>query len=295
MFDFSKGSVKFIRGPKYPFCHSVLIDDRIRAVIDASSDQGKLQSFKERGKVDYLITSHAHEDHLVFNYLFPESIFCAHPIDAPYFEDLDSLIDCYGDMTGEEKERWRTFFREECHYRERKVDFFMEDGMIMELGNVPMEVIHTPGHTRGHLAFYFIEEKILFTADLDLTKAGPYYADRGSSVEEIIQSLKRLKTYPAETYLTSHGKGILEGDPAYIDQYLHIVLSREERLIDFLRQSPQTLDQIVEEGIIYGKNPKTMGAWNLSLSERGMMIKHLERLTSQNRVRKEGDLFVLVS
>lgn len=293
MHDFSTGAIKFIRGGKYPLCHSVLIDDRVRAVIDASSDESGLRAFKEEGPVHYLITSHAHEDHLVFNYLFPESRFCAHPLDAPFFADLDSLIDCYGDMSSEETEKWRIFLKNVCHYRERKVDLFLEDGMVLELGNVRMEVIHTPGHTPGHLAFYFPQEKVLFTGDLDLTKAGPYYADRTSSVEDILQSLNRLKTYRAEIYLTAHGKGILEGDPAYIDQYLKMILAREARLIEFLKEGPKTLPQIVEEGIIYGQNPKTLGAWDLTLSERGMMVKHLERLVKMSRVRQEGSLFIL--
>jgi len=294
VFDFQKGPIYFIKGGRYPFCHSVLIDDRVRAVIDASSDEEKLRAFKDRGPVHYLITSHAHEDHLVFNHLFPESRFCAHSLDAANFESLDSLIDSYGDMSSQEREKWRNFLRDECHYRERRVDLFLEDGMVLELGSVRMEVIHTPGHTRGHLAFYFPGERVLITGDLDLTKAGPFYADRASSVEDMIQSLKRLKTYPAEVYLTAHGKGVLEGDPAYIDQYLDIVLSREERLIDLLKQGPRNLHQVVEEGIIYGRNPKTMGAWDLSLSERGMMIKHLERLVKMHRVTLEGDLYILI-
>jgi hydroxyacylglutathione hydrolase len=294
MYDFSKGPVKLIRGGKYPFCHSVLVDDRVRAVIDASSDEEKLKAFKRQGRVDYLITSHAHEDHLVFNYLFPESKFCAHPFDAPLFNHLDSLIDSYGDMSSQELDRWRKFLRQECHYQERKVDLLLEDGAVLELGDARVEVIHTPGHTRGHLAFYFPEEKILFTGDLDLTRAGPYYADRASSVEDIIRSLERLKTYPAEVYLTAHGKGILPGDSALIDQYLAIVLSRQERVIDLLKSSPKTLEQVVEEGIIYGKNPKTMGAWDLSLSERGMMIKHLEHLLRQTRVREDAGFFHLL-
>ncbi len=98
MYDFEKGAVKFIRGGRYPFCHSVLVDDESRAVIDAASDEAKLTAFRSRGPVDYLINSHAHEDHLVFNDLFPRSRFCAHREDAPHFACLDSLIDCYGDM-----------------------------------------------------------------------------------------------------------------------------------------------------------------------------------------------------
>ena len=293
MFDFTKGAIKFIRGGKYPSCHSVLIDDRARVVIDASSDRNKLQQFKEQGPVDYLITSHAHEDHLIFNYLFPQSKFCVHSFDAPHFENIESLIDSYGDMAKEDQEKWRIFLQNDCCYRARRADLLLNDGMVMDLGKVKMEVIHTPGHTRGHCAFYFINERIMFTADLDLTKAGPYYGDRTSDIDETIRSLERLKTFEVKTYLTAHGKGILEGDPGHIDRYLRVIFLREEKLIDFLSKSPKTLDQVVQEGIIYGNRSISSGPWDLTISERMMILKHLSRLVSMNRVEKEENLYVL--
>jgi glyoxylase-like metal-dependent hydrolase (beta-lactamase superfamily II) len=269
------------------------VEDRARVIIDASSDKDKLQSIKEQGSVDYLINSHAHEDHIVFNYLFGESKFCAHALDAPFFEDLESLIDCYGDMTAEEKEKWGQFLQNDCHYISRKVDLLLKDGMVMDLGEVKVQVIHTPGHTKGHCAFYFIEEKIMFTADLDLTKAGPYYGDRGSDIDETIQSLERLKAFDVETYLTSHGKGIFDGGPENIDRYLEIIFLREERLIGFLRKGPKTLDQVVQEGIIYGDKTISAGPWDLTLSEKIMMAKHLDRLMRMGRVQQDRDIYVL--
>ena len=293
LYDFSKGAVQFIRGGRYPHCNSVLVDDRVRAVIDAASEERKLLSFKKQGRIDYLITSHAHEDHLIYNYLFPESIFWAHALDAPHFEDVKSLANCYGDMPSEAFQKWCNFFLVECHYVPRKVDQFLEDGMVMHFGDTRMEVIHTPGHTEGHCMFYFPQEKILFTADLDLTRVGPYYADRTSDIEKTIRSLERMKTYPAEIYLTAHGKGIYDGTPAHIDRYLSMIFSREERLIDFLRQGAKSLEEITGEGIIYGKNPAFLGAWDLTISERMMISKHLDRLIRQDDVHKEGGLYVL--
>ncbi len=292
MFDFAKGSVKFIRGGKYPFCHSVLIDDRDRAIIDASSNREKLQQFNDQRIVDYLITSHAHEDHLAFNYLFPESRFCVHPFDAPQFERVESLIDSYGQMPQEDREKWRAFLEKDCHYIPRRADLLLEDGMVMDFGEVRMKVVHTPGHTRGHCAFYFIDQKILFTADLDLTKAGPYYGDPASDIDETIHSLKLLRTFEVETYLTSHGKGILEADPEHIDGYLEVIFLREEKLVALLRKGAKTLDQVAQEGIIYG-NKSPLGPWDLALSERAMVLKHLSRLVSANRVEQKGDLYVL--
>jgi glyoxylase-like metal-dependent hydrolase (beta-lactamase superfamily II) len=132
----------------------------------------------------------------------------------------------------------------------------------------------------------------MYTADLDLTKAGPYYGDRTSDIDETIRSLERLKTFEVETYLTAHGKGILEGDPGHIDRYLEVIFQREEKLIDLLNKGPKTLDQVVQEGIIYG-NRAPLGPWDLTLSERAMIMKHLSRLVGMNRVKQEGDVYVL--
>jgi hydroxyacylglutathione hydrolase len=288
----AKGKIKLIQGGKYPYCHSVLIDDRDRAVIDASSDRDKLQQFKDQGPVDYLIASHAHEDHLIFNYLFPQSKFCVHPFDAPQFENVESLIESYGDAPKEEKDKWRAFLENDCHYRPRRADLLLHDGMVIDLGEVKMQVIHTPGHTRGHCAFYFINERTMYTADLDLTKAGPYYGDRGSDIDETIRSLERFKTFEVETYLTAHGKGILEGDSRHINRYLEIIFQREEKLMNLLSKSPKTLDQVVQEGIIYG-NKAPLGPWDLTLSERAMIMKHLSRLVGMNRVKQDGDFYIL--
>ncbi len=290
-----KGPIKFIRGGRYPFCHSVLIEDRLRAVIDASSDEAELQDFLNRGTVDYLITSHGHEDHLIFNGLFGRSKFCLHPLDEPQFADVDNLISSFGVTDNAKREAWRVFLRNDCRYAPRRPDLFLRDGMVLGLGDVQVEVIHTPGHTRGHCAFRFIQERILFTADLDLVKSGPFYGDPTSDIDETIRSLERLKTYSVDLYLTSHGRGIFEGDPAHIDRYRQMIEVREEKLVEFLRRGPQTLDQIVREGIIYGKKSISVGPWELSHSERMMMIKHLSRLMDRSRVHRDGEVYALLA
>ena len=152
-------------------------------------------------------------------------------------------------------------------------------------------MIHTPGHTPGHCAFHFLEEKVLFLGDLDLTKAGPYYGDFHSGLEQTIESLHRLAAIPVETYLTAHGKGIFDGDPDHILRYLRVIKYREEKLVDLLSSGSKSLDQITQAGIIYGPPKIIAGCWDLSLSEKAMMKKHLERLQRQGRVTLESGLF----
>lgn len=291
MFDFERGRIKLIRGGKYPHCHSLFIDDRRRVMIDPSSHEETLLAVLQEGPVDVLINSHAHEDHLIYNHHFRSSAFWVHEADAPAFEAVENLVACYGNFDETIRQDWTRFLLNECHYVPRKADRCLRDGEVIDLGEVRMEVLHTPGHTPGHLSFYFPREKVLFTGDLDLVKAGPYYGDVDSNIEDTIRSLKRLMNYSCDTYLTSHGKGIYEGDPGHIERYLESIYQREDALLTLLREAPRTLDEITDEGIIYGPNKTLAGIWDLSISERAMMEKHLRYLIKRGLVSREGDHF----
>ncbi len=294
LFDFIQGPVKLIRGRGYPFCHSLYVEGEIAALADSSCDPEKLQALRRGKRVDLLLCSHAHEDHIGGNYLFPEALLLAHADEAPYLANIEYWLSSFGDAffwTAEEKDLWRDFLQESCHYVPRQVDRHLCDGDVLDLGGVTIEVVHAPGHTSGHCAFYIREEKILYTADLDLMKTGPYYGDPSSDIEETIRSLARLKTYDVETYLTAHGRGVYEGIPEHIDRYEKIIFLREEKLLASLAEGPKTLEQIARERIIYGDRSITGGPWDLLVSERSMMAKHLARLSAQGIVRCRGDFF----
>ena len=65
-------------GGKYPFCNSLYIDDKKKAIIDPASDESFLRKLAGGKKVDIIINSHYHEDHIAFNYLFPEAELYVH-------------------------------------------------------------------------------------------------------------------------------------------------------------------------------------------------------------------------
>jgi glyoxylase-like metal-dependent hydrolase (beta-lactamase superfamily II) len=291
MFDFERGPLKFIRGGKYPHCHTLYIDGAKKAFIDAASQEEILASLGHENPIQILINSHGHEDHFVYNYLFPHSQLWAHESDAPVFEDINRLIDGY-DPTPAEREHWSKFITETCHYEVREPNRLLKDGDELIFGGTFCRVIHTPGHTPGHCAFHFPEEKILYTADLDLVRAGPYYGDVHSSIEDTLDSLERLAAIDVDVYLTSHGKGIHEGNPDLLRQYAFVIQRREEKLLDFLADGPRTLESVTAQGIIYGP-PRVVAGWDLSASERSMMKKHLEWLLKKKKACFEEGRFHL--
>jgi glyoxylase-like metal-dependent hydrolase (beta-lactamase superfamily II) len=297
MSDFERGRIRFIRGGRYPHCHSVFIDDEIRTIIDPASDEARLLALHRECPIQIIINSHGHEDHFLYNSRFPDARLWVHALDAAAFGSLDDFCDQFfdpEDMNEETKGAWSKFFTEQVKFKPRTPDRFLEDGEILEFGETIVRVLHTPGHSPGHLSFHFPEEKVLYLADLDLVRAGPYYGDKASSIEDTIQSCHRLAAIEVDVYLVAHGKeGVIEGDPARIHRYVDVIRQREERILDFLVSGPRHLDEIVAQGIIYGKRTVTDGAWELSLSEKSMIRKHLDRLEGHGAVKMEDGFYRL--
>lgn len=63
----------------------------------------------------------------------------------------------------------------------------------LDLGSLKVKLVATPGHTPGHLSFFFPDEESLFLGDYDLTTFGPWYGDVYSGIEQTITSIRKLK------------------------------------------------------------------------------------------------------
>jgi len=96
------------------------------------------------------------------------------------------------------------------------VDRMVEDGDIVEVGKVKLEVWHTPGHTDSQLAFRF--GKLLFSGDNIFRDGcvGAIDAHHGSHLPSFISSLTRIRNSDVEWLLPSHGP-IFRKDNALLD------------------------------------------------------------------------------
>ena len=86
-------------------------------------------------------------------------------------------------------------------------DFNLNDGQIVEVGDLKLETIHTPGHTPGSLCFKLEGHPLVFSGDT-LFPGGPGNTQLpGGDFEQIIQSIEsRLFSLPGEMrVLPGHG------------------------------------------------------------------------------------------
>ena len=138
------------------------------AIIDPSEfgpcDKKIDQKYK---KLDFILNTHHHFDHIGGN---------------------EELKRKYGSkVLGFEKEKKRI----------PSLDVLLKDGQKFKIGNLDFKTIFIPGHTSGHIAFYFEKEKVVFTGDT-LFSLGCGRIFEGT-YQQMFNSLNKIKNLPEET------------------------------------------------------------------------------------------------
>lgn len=84
---------------------------------------------------------------------------------------------------------------------------WLDDVQVLTIGEYEFEVIHTPGHSPGHVIFHCSKENILFSGDLIFQGSIGRTDLPGGSYDQIISSIKEsVLTLPEDTrILSGHG------------------------------------------------------------------------------------------
>ena len=77
------------------------------------------------------------------------------------------------------------------------IDVLLKDGQDFKIGNLDFKTIFIPGHTSGHIAFYFEKEKVVFTGDT-LFSLGCGRVFEGT-YKQMFESLNKIKSLPEDT------------------------------------------------------------------------------------------------
>lgn len=168
-----------------------------------------------------LIATHADVDHtqgLAMAKQLIRTTVTAHPLAATSLESGDKL---------------KTFAEIEAQdiHMEMppvKIDHLIDEGDVVRVGNLELEVWLTPGHTDSQLSFRLGD--LLFSADNIYRDGcvGAIDAHHGSDLSQFFGSLKRIRESDVKWLLPSHGP-IFRKDDALLDKtisrvegYLHM-------------------------------------------------------------------------
>ena len=286
------GAVRFLPGPnrgKYPHCHSVYVEGA-GLLIDPGSDRERLRRLRAEEGVNEVWLTHWHEDHIAHLDLFDDLPLRLSAADAPMLAGIDAFLDGYGMQRPDFRRHWRRVLETDFRFRPRRPTGILHPGAVLRRGPLTVEVLHTPGHTPGHLSFFFREPQVLLLGDYDLTPFGPWYGDRDAGIEATEASVARLRQVPARIRLAGHEEGVFEADPGERwDAYLEVIRVREQRLFELLA-TPRTLEEIVQARIVYGRAREPAAFY--AFGEQAIMEKHLRRLIAAGRVEERAGRYL---
>lgn len=284
--DFGRVSVLFgAKNGKYPDGNQVLIrGSDTRAAFDTPLVSNHIGA--EFEATELVVMGHVHEDHMAGLHRIPRAAVHVHEADLPAIRSWDGMIGAYGmfgagvkDAAGLLAMLQRDFF-----YAPRPDAQGYVDGACWDLGQSRIRAFHLPGHTAGHCVLLVEPEGVAFTGDIDLTGFGPYYGDGSSSLRDFRRSLARLADIPAKVWVTSHHRGVYTDRDHFLRDlaaFAAKIDEREQRLLARLKESPKTLEQLVEQRLLYPLGYE--GPWVVSAETR-TILQHLAELGADGRV-----------
>tara|TARA_B110000438_G_C15775996_1_gene634085 strand:- start:334 stop:1053 length:720 start_codon:yes stop_codon:yes gene_type:complete len=169
----------------------LLIDekDKIACVIDPSESEPIIK-YLENYKINlkFILNTHHHYDHVGGNKNLKKKYGA-------------SIVGFKGDK-----------------HRIPEIDILVDDQETWKNGNFEAKIIHIPGHTLGHICFYFYNDKLVFTGDT-LFSLGCGKIFEGTYAQ-MYQSLEKIKVLPEDTkiycgheYTMNNSKFCLAHDP----------------------------------------------------------------------------------
>jgi glyoxylase-like metal-dependent hydrolase (beta-lactamase superfamily II) len=162
----------------------------------------------------HIILTHAHRSHLGGLRVLQES--SGAPVYAHEWEsDLISGDRAAQQVSWRPQPAFRTYVYQVANnlhltrHPPVNVDHFIHEGD--RIG--PLQVLHTPGHSPGHLAFYWPERRALFTGDAIVTWPRFELGWPGFLLNKRAhqQSLRRMAELDVEVLCTGHGEPVLSG------------------------------------------------------------------------------------
>ncbi|MEH7014211.1 MBL fold metallo-hydrolase [Neobacillus niacini] len=211
-------------------------------------------------KVEKLVLTHAHPDHLGLARWFQEYHHVPVIISSLGYKEIQR-------RRNNDQAKWIRSFLEnhdspeipqnlgnsEAAAYDFEPDGVFENQQTIKLGNDTYKTIWTPGHSSDHFCFYNQKQQVMLTGDHVLAGLSPIIAlwseNDVNPLKDNFASLEELKAYSTKLALPGHGELIFNLDDR-IDEMITGHKYRLQQIINFVRNEEKTSWQVCQA--IYG-------------------------------------------
>ncbi len=164
--------------------------------------------------VSYLLHTHGHADNFALDYLFPKAEVWMHPADAAFVNARDHAFALSPNLNV-------------LNVKWPNIQHTFVDKQVFDLGNFSIQVLCTPGHTKGSVSFMEQTKKWLFCGDaLFSTGLGRWDLMSGNK-PQVISSARKILFSSPKMILPGHGLPIKARGSASIARQLERLMVEE--------------------------------------------------------------------
>ncbi|MGB2693941.1 MAG: MBL fold metallo-hydrolase [Dehalococcoidia bacterium] len=276
----------------YPPNVHLIVDGAEGALIDAGfSDEesmGKrLEALREFDgvAVRYIVITHHHFDHASGAHKLREATgarIVMHKDEAPLLQKAASQgLPSDVEVSQERKEFAEQTRRFQQEAARGAPDDVVSDGDALRVGSLTLRMVHSPGHTAGHLSPFLEEGLVLFAGDnvlgMGTTVVPP---PPNGDMAQYIESLRKMQSLNADVMCCGHGPVVREPNRK-LQELIDHRHEREEQILSLVREGRDTVRRIVKA--IYPELDKRLVSMATS-----QVLSHLSKLEREGRVRTSG-------
>ena len=176
----------------------------------------------------------------------------------------------------------RDHIRPSCNY-EIRPNLVVRDNSKIDLGELQVTVLTTPGHCANHIALAIDGTDIVLSGDHIMGWSSTLIADPDGSLDDYLHSLDKMIELEQGTYFPAHGDIIKDGR-AYAKQLKYHREFRNSQIVDLIDKHPRWTHQLLNA--LYPDIPlKVKPAALLTLNA------HLQYLMAQGKIEMKNRVF----
>ena len=243
-----------------PGTNTYLVGEGEFAVIDPGpAIASHVEKIQEQGKIRWILCTHTHQDHSPAAAMLKAAT-GAQLLGRPAPEGQDMTF---------------------------KPDFVLESGQRVDLGEIGLRAIHTPGHASNHLCYLLEQTRMLFTGDHVMQGSTVVINPPDGDMRAYLHSLEKL--LGEDLAIIAPGHGYLIGAPHNeVRRLIAHRLGRERKVVRALEQLGEaSVDELLP--VVYDDVPARIHR----VAARSLTA-HLDKLAADGAVRAAGERYTLV-
>ncbi|MFQ5826409.1 MAG: MBL fold metallo-hydrolase [Dehalococcoidia bacterium] len=170
--------------------------------------------------------------------------------------------------------------------RLRSIDRRLEDGERLDIAGMEVEVIHTPGHTSGHVCLLLKESGAFFTGDHVLGIGTTVIRPHEGDMAQYIASLEKLLDRDIQMICPGHGP-VVRSPQRKLQELIQHRWEREGQVLACLKKGQNTIEDMVKA--IYPELES-----RLVDMAKDQIKAHLAKLEREERVALDGETYLLI-